>query len=284
MNRKLRGRARIRFANPADVHRLNRPKLLAAQRKRDSKPSADLNPAMPGCMVSRIRLKQATRAAAYNLVAAEAALANASWSKNSPAAPPADLALAWQLVALNQFHDAITGTHIDNANRELHDMLEEADSIAARYFRIRPVRLDIGRLAPMKSSSATLMIGKLRVSFDRFGITAIVCSGRNLFAVEKPKWNNTSRDLRIGELVLEPDYGDPWGGVRERDERKGPVHVGRVSKLAERDHFESFVARESVRFLNNYGRSHPFFLISSYLKPHDPFMPPERFANAAPST
>ena len=78
------------------------------------------------------------------------------------------------------------------------------------------------------------------------------------------------------------DYGDPWVGVRERDERKGPVHVGRVSKLAERDHFESFVARESVRFLKNYGRRHPFFLISSYLKPHDPFMPPERFANVVP--
>ena len=61
------------------------------------------------------------------------------------------------------------------------------------------------------------------------------------------------------------------------DGRKGPVHVGRVSKLAEADHFESFVARESMRFLKTYGKR-PFFLASSFIKPHDPFMPAERFA------
>ena len=39
------------------------------------------------------------------------------------------------------------------------------------------------------------------------------------------------------------------------------------------------MTRESVRFLKNHGKSQPFFLISSYLKPHDPFMPAQRFAN-----
>ena len=66
--------------------------------------------------------------------------------------------------------------------------------------------------------------------------------------------------------------------MRELDDREGFVHVGRVSKIQEQDHFESFVARESVRFLKNHGRQQPFFLISSFLKPHDPFMPAERFA------
>lgn len=56
------------------------------------------------------------------------------------------------------------------------------------------------------------------------------------------------------------------------------MHVGGVSKIPEQDHFESFVARESVRFLKNHGRRQPFFLISSFLKPHDPFMPAARFA------
>lgn len=74
------------------------------------------------------------------------------------------------------------------------------------------------------------------------------------------------------------DYGDPWTGVIGRDNRQGYVAVGRVSALAEKDHFESFVARESIRFLRNYGTKRPFFLISSFLKPHDPFMPAERFA------
>lgn len=75
------------------------------------------------------------------------------------------------------------------------------------------------------------------------------------------------------------DRGDPWTGVIDMDEREGYVSPGRVSALAEEDHFESFVARESVRFLRNFGKKSPFFLVSSFLKPHDPFMPARRFAN-----
>jgi choline-sulfatase len=78
------------------------------------------------------------------------------------------------------------------------------------------------------------------------------------------------------------DRGDPWRGTRERDGRQGSVHVGRASKIAEEDHFESFVARETIRFLRRFGKQSPFFLISSYLKPHDPFMPAERFASQFP--
>lgn len=74
--------------------------------------------------------------------------------------------------------------------------------------------------------------------------------------------------------------GDPWAGHRNRDVAHGPSAAGRVSLFAEQDHFESFVARESVRFLKNFGTTgQPFFLISSFLKPHDPFMPAQRFAD-----
>ena len=73
---------------------------------------------------------------------------------------------------------------------------------------------------------------------------------------------------------------DPWKDDREFDNRLGAVAVGRASKMAEADHFESFVARESVRFLENYGKTdEPFFLVTSFLKPHDPFMPATRFAD-----
>lgn len=72
--------------------------------------------------------------------------------------------------------------------------------------------------------------------------------------------------------------GNPWRGVIDIDNRQGSVAVGRVSALAEEDHFESFVARESIYFLRHYGTKRPFFLVSSFLKPHDPFMPAERFA------
>ncbi len=74
------------------------------------------------------------------------------------------------------------------------------------------------------------------------------------------------------------ESGDPWTGSIERDNREGYTSVGRISALAEEDHFESFVARESMRFLRNHGKQQPFFLVSSFLKPHDPFMPAERFA------
>jgi choline-sulfatase len=74
--------------------------------------------------------------------------------------------------------------------------------------------------------------------------------------------------------------GDPWADSRKFDGRLGPVAVGKASEMAEADHFESFVARESIHFLEAYGKSdEPFFLVTSFLKPHDPFMPAERFAN-----
>ncbi len=75
------------------------------------------------------------------------------------------------------------------------------------------------------------------------------------------------------------EEGDPWKGHRTPDGRLGTVAVGRASLMHERDHFDNFVARESIRFLENYAREdQPFLLIASFLKPHDPFMPAERFA------
>lgn len=97
-----------------------------------------------------------------------------------------------------------------------------------------------------------------------------------LYAEELGQRNSGSGLPQIDDLWR--DYDDPWIGVREKDDREGPVHVGRVSKLAEPDHFESFVARESIRFLREHGKRQPFVLIASFLKPHDPLMPAERFA------
>lgn len=73
------------------------------------------------------------------------------------------------------------------------------------------------------------------------------------------------------------ESGDPWTGSINRDGREGLALPGRISALPEKDHFESFVARESIRFLERFGRKQPFVLISSFLKPHAPFMPAERF-------
>lgn len=98
-----------------------------------------------------------------------------------------------------------------------------------------------------------------------------------LYADELGRANSGSGMPEIDALWA--DEGDPWRGVRELDNREGSVAVGRASKMAEKDQFESFVARETVRFLKQHGKQQPFFLISSFLKPHDPFMPAERFAS-----
>lgn len=98
-----------------------------------------------------------------------------------------------------------------------------------------------------------------------------------IYADELGQRNSGAGLPQIDDLWREE--GDPWKGHRTLDGRAGSVAVGRVSLLEEKDHFESFVARESVRFLRNYGNAgQPFFLISSFLKPHDPFMPAARFA------
>lgn len=98
-----------------------------------------------------------------------------------------------------------------------------------------------------------------------------------LYANELGRSNSGSGLPEIDELWREE--GDPWKGHRTLDDRQGSVAVGRASLLPEPDHFESFVARESVRFLRNFGNAgRPFFLVSSFLKPHDPFMPAPQFA------
>lgn len=201
----------MHFATPLAVYRAHQPVLDAAMRQRDDKPSEDLNPAMPGCMVTRIRCKQRTRALAYHVLAVEARLANASWKAGTSAPPPADLAEAWRLVTFNQFHDAITGTHVDSAHAELMDMLDRAEAIAQRYLPVTRRRPSRGPFRSLTAAGATLRLGEMEVTFDRFGIVSILKDGRDLFGTPRPGWNNRRRRHRIAEMVLEPDFGDAWG-------------------------------------------------------------------------
>jgi choline-sulfatase len=99
-----------------------------------------------------------------------------------------------------------------------------------------------------------------------------------LYADELSRANSGSGLPEIDDLWR--DFGDPWIGTRDLDDRQGAVAVGGVSKIPERDHFENFVARESIRFLRKQAaQQQPFLLICSFLKPHDPFMPAPRFAS-----
>jgi choline-sulfatase len=99
-----------------------------------------------------------------------------------------------------------------------------------------------------------------------------------LYADELGAPNSGAGLPEIDDLWLEE--GDPWKGHRHADGRKGGTASGRVSLIPEQDHFDSFVARESVRFLQRFGGGpQPFFLITSFLRPHAPFMPSQRFAD-----
>jgi choline-sulfatase len=101
-----------------------------------------------------------------------------------------------------------------------------------------------------------------------------------LYAEEIGETNPGSSGGGLPEIESLWWEGNPWKGHIELDDRQGPVAVGRVSKLDESDHFDGFVARESIRFLKDFGKQDkPFFLISSFLKPHDPFMPAARFTD-----
>ena len=96
-----------------------------------------------------------------------------------------------------------------------------------------------------------------------------------LYSDEINRANSGSGHPQIHNLW---ERGDPWLGARDDDRRQGLVHIGRPSLIPEEQHFESFVARESIRFLREHGKKQPFFLVSGFLKPHDPYMPAERFA------
>jgi choline-sulfatase len=85
--------------------------------------------------------------------------------------------------------------------------------------------------------------------------------------------------------------GSPWCTIYQRDrpdgrdvspwvlpedpKRNETLELGEV--LDEPDHFESFVARETIRFLRTY-RDEPLFVVASFLKPHNPFAPPAEYA------
>ncbi|AHF90831.1 glycosyl hydrolase [Opitutaceae bacterium TAV5] len=243
-----RRRARLRIANVADIYRRYLPELQKTVASGSwKKPTIELAPASPGCAVTRIRTKQRTRAVAYKLIQAESALAADVWRRNDPV-PATDLRLrlaalrdAWRKVCFNQFHDAITGTHIDAAYDELMQMLDEAESIAdsldvtrpprgtgilpgipawhglpARDSGVarasRPLRESAAFLPPPITFPATHRLGDFTLTCDLHGILDIrhAASPKTDLFGKIPGFTRADRPLRIGELLLEADFGDAW--------------------------------------------------------------------------
>ena len=231
------GGCRVRWAPYWEFIGRYRPTMEQAAATRDrTKPSVDLNPAMSGCYVTRIKCKQRTRAIAYELIQAEAKLASAGWAAKTPAKPAQEFEQAWRQVTFNHFHDAITGTHIDSAYTELMEMLDAAQAVARRHVKPRRAgragefaMLEQGngatvtsdapkppankpvRVTPRDSlTTFTRRLGALDVTFDRLGIVSILRDGVDVFGAAR-QVSPVRRNMRIGELLLDPDYGDAWG-------------------------------------------------------------------------
>jgi len=70
--------------------------------------------------------------------------------------------------------------------------------------------------------------------------------------------------------------GSPWVGNVERWN-----FDSMASQLEPEDHLDMFIAREAAKFINRYRRQ-PFFLLTSFMKPHSPFYPPRQWAEKYP--
>ncbi|HUU91256.1 MAG TPA: sulfatase-like hydrolase/transferase [Phycisphaerae bacterium] len=68
----------------------------------------------------------------------------------------------------------------------------------------------------------------------------------------------------------------PWvGNVKRWDFRS------MASPLAAEDHLDAFLAREACKFLRRY-KDQPFFLVTSFMKPHTPLFAPKEWADKYP--
>lgn len=247
------GSCEIEFANFTSLYQQMLPQLQASAAARDASPSRDLNPGMPGCYVTHIKNKQRVRELSYRLLCAEALLANESWQRNSPQAPPSEMQQAWQKVIFNQFHDAITGTHIDQANVELHEMLDEAELIVDKFLPSRPKVSCAGTYRPLAGEAQTLQLGALEVTVDKCGIIAINCNGDDLFGT-LGQMVHANRGYRLGELIIEDDWGDAWG---MRKSQSGAPHAD-YSAVGLGDWNDSLeIAEQGVRWRGAYRGASP---------------------------
>ena len=212
LNEEYAGKIELRFGTYRDVYEAHRSTI---QGPLESEPEAepdDFNPAQPGCYVTRIKLKQRTRAIGSRLVQAEANLANHQWEAGTPELPAEGLAEAWRNVCFAQFHDAITGTHIDSAYDELMDMLDEAEA-TADTLGAPPLPESPGPATTRIDGRHTVRFGKLECTFDLRGLRNVGCDGQDVFQpfANRPFNIDIGREpWCIGELCLEPDFGDAW--------------------------------------------------------------------------
>lgn len=77
------------------------------------------------------------------------------------------------------------------------------------------------------------------------------------------------------DVALWDDVG-PWAGHVTRSDFKSMA-----SEMNNEEHMDAFLIRETIKFLENH-KSHPFFLITSLMKPHTPLFAPKEYADSYP--
>ncbi|MCL2660494.1 MAG: sulfatase-like hydrolase/transferase, partial [Acidobacteriaceae bacterium] len=79
-----------------------------------------------------------------------------------------------------------------------------------------------------------------------------------------------------------PELPGVWGSKKPWAGHVKPIGFSSPFEDTE-DEFDSFVARETCRFLERYkGDDAPFLLVSSFLRPHPPLHPPKEWAERYP--
>ncbi|MCA1810147.1 MAG: sulfatase-like hydrolase/transferase [Lentisphaerae bacterium] len=98
------------------------------------------------------------------------------------------------------------------------------------------------------------------------------CSGRGIYPKKgRPECRYTDY------LKSKGLYDAMVADACTRDHRLGGTNMYSPSIVGVEDHFDNFVGREMIRWINDYSMDKPFFLHASFFGPHFPLDPPEPF-------
>lgn len=214
LNREHEGRVRFRFGTLGQFWEEHR-KAYETWDGNGEGERKDLNPVNQGGYLTRIENKQRVRRATYRLLAGEARYACSLFESGLPPRVCGDINRAWKDLLLNMHHDAISGTHIDSAQRELEGWLVRSEEIAGRYAPCgRPHRKE-GRKRLLEGSGVyEKRLGRLKLKFDIRGILGVSSGKEDLFGTcfhEITAPRSGKEEVRIGELLLQDDIGDLYG-------------------------------------------------------------------------
>ena len=214
LNEKYRDKAEFRFGLLQEFWEEYRQEYQAVGDDH-TEPGKELNPVNQGGYLTRIENKQRIRRAVYLLLQGEAAYASELFKSGEKPHAPKDMQRAWKYLLMNMHHDAVSGAHIDFAQRELMDYLKEGEKIAASYYKGGKYGHIFERKSLLsKDGVHSKKLGQLEIKFDLQGIVSVTKGQEDLFGrfihkLTAPR--SGEEEVRIGELIIQDDIGDLYG-------------------------------------------------------------------------